>query len=566
MARCKATTKKGNRCRNQAAPGSDCCRRHDRSSAKRSRRGVASFDVHQNQVRQWLRVLRVAQWFFAILGAGFAVAAVWTLAVFISEKRLAHASVEWPSVEGRVLSSELEFWQEGDRDGGRETTVYIGLIEYEYEVNGDRHTARRVRYRGDSGDPTGTRGKDDAEAAVERYPPGKIVQVHYSPHDPAQAVLEPGTDLFRRRAWVFPVAFLVVGVGFGLGSRPFFRGAMRRSVAEMAHYFGPGVWEAAAVYGISPKPNGNPTRQDLGQMRADVPAPSETRARRLRDGLIVLGFPSAVLAILAFLIASRLSRTGFLGSRIGFWPLFLFVLCVLALGILVYVAVGLIRSRQPEEETRGAPPAEREREIRRHINEIGAEAFPDSPQVTWTIRSFEHKEGWTFAEVEPSRETAGWSRLKFAVHFRSDGTPVLAGCYALTEGLWSCVFTTAGFEQEELDRLHFPGAEEPMPAEEREEWLQNNIQSIGKQAWPENAVTWTLRSIKHKGPYSFAEAEASPADAVGWSRVRFVLLMRTGQPTVVGCYALEEDGWALAFEAATDTPSDWKQLHEGCER
>ena len=226
------------------------------------------------------------------------------------------------------------------------------------------------------------------------------------------------------------------------------------------------------------------------------------------------------------------------------------------------------------------PPAEREKEMWLYIDEMANESAlgdSDGPSVTWKIKGFEHREDYSFVEVEPSREIDGCSRLKFAVHFWPGSKPKLAGCYefrddAFYDGGWASVFTMAGYDCDELDRLHFQetgeprpteGTGEPMPIEEREEWIQRSIQAIGEDGWPGEEVTWTLRGMVHKDAYSFVEAEAPLADAVGWSRFKFVMLMQAGgRPTIVGCYALEETGWGLVFTRSVDTPSDWEQLHD----
>ena len=861
MARCRATTKKGSQCKRKAAPGSRYCGRHERSGAKRPGRASTSDGVYQAQVRQWLKVLRVAQWFFTILGAGFAIVSVCVLAMFLSERRAARASSEWPSVEGRILSSELDFWQERNRDTGRSTTVYVANVEYGYRVNGKRHMSRRVAFGG-RGSTASAKGYDKSavQAVVERYPTGKAVDVYHDPHDPAQAVLEPGMTRFRRRAWIFPVVFLVLGLGVAFGARPFFRRQMRSSVASMGDQFGPNIWETAAEYGIYPpakarKATAQPARtgferagvvpyavgfaaavfgmcmaahtQEMGffltfgmgglvfngigwalglrrrpwmlapfvlgclapivagsclawlqhhklttyepapatimsarvergtvgvsnirhrvhvtyeyhvaerrytssqafplpyfisaparsgenasrgaarhvletvcgklpaevsEVNERVPAatpayhdptnPSDaflvrrcsrvpfplfllpllpilalrfwsvTTASRLEDnarerarrrtllfwhcagaaalgcylltdaslyragdktwvvaticvfealGLIpaamllpslfsedraaraknALGMWAVLTGLLSFLAVFVVHLVVKLGKwifrlKIAFWPLYGYV--VLAIGGAVTAVVAYAWWREEHDEAppkntkkkrgrakREMTPIEREREIRRRIDEMGAEAFPDQPRVTWTIKGFEHREDYSFVEVEPTRETAGWSRLKFVVHFHRGKKLKLAGCYAFSDGLWGCVFTMSGHDEAELDRLHCQGTGEPMPTEEREAWIQRNIQAVGKQGWPEDDVTWTLRGIAHKGPYSFVEAEASPADVVGWSRLKFVVLMQAGHPTVVGCYGLDENGWGLVFEGAADTPSDWKQLHD----
>jgi hypothetical protein len=149
------------------------------------------------------------------------------------------------------------------------------------------------------------------------------------------------------------------------------------------------------------------------------------------------------------------------------------------------------------------------------------------------------------------------------LHFGRKEKPTLAACYGQSDGLWSSVFYVTGYDSSEFDRLLFQGSGQPMPAPERETWIREHIDGIGKDAFADDpAVSWTLEGMIHKGWYTFAEAKPSPADPIGWSRVKFVLRCESDtEPKMVGGYGLDESGWGVAFEIP-DTPSDWQQLHD----
>jgi hypothetical protein len=103
----------------------------------------------------------------------------------------AQASQDWPSVRGQVTESRVGTH---DSDG---TTMYSAEIVYEYTVNGRNYINDRVRFgEGSSSNPR------PAHNTVAEYPVGAGVDVYYSPDDPLNAVLEPGTSGFG--VWALP--------------------------------------------------------------------------------------------------------------------------------------------------------------------------------------------------------------------------------------------------------------------------------------------------------------------------------------------------------------------------
>jgi len=96
---------------------------------------------------------------------------------------------------------------------------------------------------------------------------------------------------------------------------------------------------------------------------------------------------------------------------------------------------------------------------------------------------------------------------------------------------------------------------------EREALIRSRINHIGLDSFPDNTdVEWKVLSIAHSGPYSFAEAEAVPAN-VGYPKFTFVLNFPAGgaDPLVAGCYCFDRGKWRLLF---TDpkVSGDWKKL------
>ena len=96
----------------------------------------------------------------------------------------AAASVAWPTTEGRITGSRVE----RVKNGGDRKATYTADITYEYALDGRTFEGDRVWF----GDDYSASDASAFRAAVDRYPVGKAVKVHYDPAEPAESVLEPG--------------------------------------------------------------------------------------------------------------------------------------------------------------------------------------------------------------------------------------------------------------------------------------------------------------------------------------------------------------------------------------
>jgi hypothetical protein len=117
-------------------------------------------------VRRWAWRAVFAVILLSLAGANFTVAQMWYFQI---------RSASYPVVEGVVLGHKKSVPEE------KQPLV----IEYAYEVNGERFTSNRYWY-----EAFGTTVNDDDAAA--RFPVGARVAVSYNPADPADAVLIPG--------------------------------------------------------------------------------------------------------------------------------------------------------------------------------------------------------------------------------------------------------------------------------------------------------------------------------------------------------------------------------------
>ena len=113
----------------------------------------------------------------------------------------AYASRSWPAVQGRIEQSATY-----DRLG-RSGIVTWPAIVFAYEVGGRPYTGNRVGWW--FAGPTGQGARD----LVARYPAGRVVNVHYDPARPQDAVLEARVTPWAFEDLPFGVVILLAGVG-----------------------------------------------------------------------------------------------------------------------------------------------------------------------------------------------------------------------------------------------------------------------------------------------------------------------------------------------------------------
>ena len=114
---------------------------------------------------------------------------------------IARDSVNWPSVPGTVISSEVQSHR------GDDGTTYSAEVYFEYEVEGTKHASNRVTVGSVS-----TSNPSGARSIVNRYPAGREVEVFYNPEDRDYGLLETGVT---GATWFLP---LFGGVFFTVGS------------------------------------------------------------------------------------------------------------------------------------------------------------------------------------------------------------------------------------------------------------------------------------------------------------------------------------------------------------
>ncbi len=104
----------------------------------------------------------------------------WFVADAIRKLRWAQASEEWPTAEGKVVTSKVEDTRT------RFGTTHKLDMQFEYTVQDEKYTGRTVTYK------PYQHGYSAMRDITKRYPRGKKVRVSYHPQRPSVAVLEPG--------------------------------------------------------------------------------------------------------------------------------------------------------------------------------------------------------------------------------------------------------------------------------------------------------------------------------------------------------------------------------------
>ena len=117
------------------------------------------------------------------------------------------AALGYPTTDGVVTDSRVV-----TSHGSHGRTTTAPKITYAYQVANKKYTSDRYRYRQSSS------SDGNAAQVVAQHPVGRQVTVHYSPNDPADAVLLAGldgSDLFLPMFMMpFNAVMLVLWVGF----------------------------------------------------------------------------------------------------------------------------------------------------------------------------------------------------------------------------------------------------------------------------------------------------------------------------------------------------------------
>lgn len=153
---------------------------------------------------------------FAFALPGLAIlAAVFSVAAFARERRLASASRRWPTVSGTITASgvieeQIEDTSNNDRSIIRMIHRYQVDLRYAYQVGKRDFVGTTANWGW-----TAVYGlRELAEKAASQYRQGQPVTVYYDPEQPGNAVLEPDSRQGSLAPLVFAAICAVAGGAF----------------------------------------------------------------------------------------------------------------------------------------------------------------------------------------------------------------------------------------------------------------------------------------------------------------------------------------------------------------
>lgn len=155
---------------------------------------------------------RFAFWFTLLFGGIFLLVGT-GIVLFggLPAVRNAHASVDWPTVEGTITESRVHRSRSGSGAGsqsrGSNRPTFSAQVVYRYMVDGVQIHGETVAFG-----QLSSSSHAKMQAIVTRYPAGKSVQVAYKPDDPFIAVLEPGATRDSYLLLLFGGIFTVFGL------------------------------------------------------------------------------------------------------------------------------------------------------------------------------------------------------------------------------------------------------------------------------------------------------------------------------------------------------------------
>ncbi|MEW4490369.1 DUF3592 domain-containing protein [Thalassoglobus sp. JC818] len=155
-----------------------------------------------------LKVYRFAA--YVLVGFGILSGVVGPLGVAMVKEKTDDGG-NWPSVNGKVVKSEVETREEestvmiGKRITKVTTTDYVARVLAEFEVDGKAYTTDRIHLIGKQAFSK----RIPAAALLNNFPIGKEVPVYYNPENPEEAMLSKGSNIDTN-----PMTVVIGGICF----------------------------------------------------------------------------------------------------------------------------------------------------------------------------------------------------------------------------------------------------------------------------------------------------------------------------------------------------------------
>lgn len=120
-------------------------------------------------------------------------------------RRLGRDAAYWPTTRGEIIASDVTVETQGTAAGS--ITYYGVAIRYRYRLGWTFYEGSRITWQ----EPARHRNTTPFLGLLARYPVGRIVDVHYDPHQPSVAILEPQHRTAARLGHAASIAFLIIG-------------------------------------------------------------------------------------------------------------------------------------------------------------------------------------------------------------------------------------------------------------------------------------------------------------------------------------------------------------------
>jgi hypothetical protein len=149
--------------------------------------------------------------FAIVIPAVFVVIGIGLIWFAYHNRKLAKASLAWPSVTGRIIRSQVSQSENFDQENRLKVT-YLADVAYEYVVGDQTMQGDRVQF---GGRISGGSSKP-AQKVVDRYPVGSEITVYYDPVRPNQCTLERTTAGSLIVLYIIGFAFVILAPIIGV--------------------------------------------------------------------------------------------------------------------------------------------------------------------------------------------------------------------------------------------------------------------------------------------------------------------------------------------------------------
>lgn len=145
--------------------------------------------------------------FLIVLGGGAFLLGLGCVIWMALSKQRGHGTPNWPKVVGRVLDASVSTLVRETPEGI--VTTFTPIVHYEYAVDAEIHTGKRLHFL--PSETLTTRSRFEADQIVAQYPENSAVDVYYNAANPKQAALKLPEPVAHNAVLFFGVTNVVTG-------------------------------------------------------------------------------------------------------------------------------------------------------------------------------------------------------------------------------------------------------------------------------------------------------------------------------------------------------------------